>query len=449
MPLLILIILLVPLETHWIGSNVFFGFSVIKWVGAFTLIAAFIENGRNRRSPMLVRSWQGRYFILLLFCVLIQFFLSQGLVLTQPIQVYMSFALFFIVILSFVNTAERMRLVVWAIVICMLIASQDSIRQYFVATRQHAHWRVSGTFKGINYFAQSLIVAIPFAYYLLKTVKQEFLKIMLYGTLCMYIVSLMLTSSRGGIVGLGAMFLTVLIIAKKKSKALVVVIFLVVIGYQMAPDQLVRRFEQTKIVTDEKVQGAAASATHRWNLIKAGIRMVEDHPITGVGMGRFKALSSYYAPELGKKFIAHNTYLSIAAEMGLPALFFFLGIIFYTYRSLWRLRRILKNDPKYALLPSAMIVSLSGFVVAALFLTADHIKLFWLLVFLTIAFERIVKEQAQRENQYAIDVEAHSMDGAGGLGDSSEDGSASTGATAVDTKALSADTQEGCSGGQG
>ena len=123
--------------------------------------------------------------------------------------------------------------------------------------------------------------------------------------------------------------------------------------------------------------------------------MITDHPIRGVGIGEFKSASALYEPMLSKPGVAHNTYLEMAAEMGLPALVLFLGIILYTYRDLMRMRRRFKEDPEIFLLTNALIVSLTGFVLAGNFLSALNTKLFWLMVFVVIALKRsLITEDA-------------------------------------------------------
>jgi len=443
----VILIMLIPMESSPTWSRTILGFSLIKWVGLSAVLVAISENIRSQRSPMLTRTLQGKFFILFSLMVFLQWFRANGGGI-QPFLVYMSFFIFFFVTLSVVNTPSRVKIVIWAVVICMLIASQYGIRQYRIVSQYYPGYRAAGSFKDINYFALSIVIALPFAYYLYKIVKQFYLKIFLASAMLIYCAALMFTLSRGAVVGVAALLLASQAVSKKKMKALIVLSIIVVLGFYFAPDSLKKRFEETKMAGEEGAIGAEASTTHRWHLFLAGVNMIKAHPISGVGIGNFKPLSVQYEPRLGQTFIAHNTYLSIAAEMGLPALFFFLGIIFYTYRTLWRLRRTLADDPEWALLPNVLIVSLFGFVVTALFLTAENTKLFWLLVFFTIALDRIVKEQKQREYQEAIDVEARSLDEADDL-DRSAKGSANAGTMMADTKALPSGSQGGYSGGQG
>ena len=51
--------------------------------------------------------------------------------------------------------------------------------------------------------------------------------------------------------------------------------------------------------------------------------MIRAQPLTGIGTGNFKALSG----KLGG--VAHNTYIEIAAELGIPGLALFGAILFF------------------------------------------------------------------------------------------------------------------------
>ena len=81
------------------------------------------------------------------------------------------------------------------------------------------------------------------------------------------------------------------------------------------------------------VQRGTAGRIYVW---ESALRMIRDHPITGIGPGSWQAMNASYAVFSGPLDIthegghAHNAYLMIAAEMGLPGLLLtlvFLGMI--------------------------------------------------------------------------------------------------------------------------
>jgi len=67
------------------------------------------------------------------------------------------------------------------------------------------------------------------------------------------------------------------------------------------------------------------SSRRRVEVWRAGLDMIKDNPVFGVGYGLFPYMVKYYWD--GGEMDSHNTYIILAAEMGLPALAVFLWII--------------------------------------------------------------------------------------------------------------------------
>jgi O-antigen ligase len=114
---------------------------------------------------------------------------------------------------------------------------------------------------------------------------------------------------------------------------------------------------------------------------KAGLRMIEAHPLVGVGLGNFKPLmASYMAPGVNLKFasIAHNMFVEVAAELGLPALVTFLGIFWFTYRTLGKVRKSPSTNALIRETASALQAGLVGFAVAGSFVSAQSEKTSWM-----------------------------------------------------------------------
>jgi len=77
--------------------------------------------------------------------------------------------------------------------------------------------------------------------------------------------------------------------------------------------------EKVVQVLDPSLQG-------RIEIYRGAVQMIKEHPLVGVGYDLFPAkLVNYWSK--GATFDAHNTYLLIGAEMGLPALAVFLWLL--------------------------------------------------------------------------------------------------------------------------
>ena len=101
-------------------------------------------------------------------------------------------------------------------------------------------------------------------------------------------------------------------------------------------------------------------------IAKAGLAMAADNPLFGVGLGHFFERSREYA---GGPFLntargyivqenAHNNFLQILAELGVPALLLFVGMLAWTFRSAFLDRRPLTYGLTAGLL--AYLVSCLG-----------------------------------------------------------------------------------------
>jgi len=85
------------------------------------------------------------------------------------------------------------------------------------------------------------------------------------------------------------------------------------------------------------------SAQSRIIIWKGAVQMIKDNPLFGVGYGLFPHMIPRYA-SVGY-VDAHNTYLILGAEMGLPALILFLIILFIMIKNaLWVYR---KSEDKF------------------------------------------------------------------------------------------------------
>jgi O-antigen ligase len=120
-------------------------------------------------------------------------------------------------------------------------------------------------------------------------------------------------------------------------------------------------------------------------LFWAALRMISDNPLVGVGPLNFKDLSTLYTG-LDEGNIAHNSFLEIAAEFGLPALGIFLLLVTSAVTTLERATHLSGSAEGRELAGWAegLRAGLIGFLVAGFFISAQYEKVLWLAVFLSI-----------------------------------------------------------------
>jgi hypothetical protein len=116
----------------------------------------------------------------------------------------------------------------------------------------------------------------------------------------------------------------------------------------------------------------ARSAEIRWSLAGSALSMARDHPLLGVGLGRFGALYPSHGPPVTSAEGAplrvespHNEGLQVLAEAGLPGLLAGLWVAARSVRALGRLRA--SREPAVRRAALAVGLSLAGLAVDGAF----------------------------------------------------------------------------------
>ncbi len=128
------------------------------------------------------------------------------------------------------------------------------------------------------------------------------------------------------------------------------------------------------------------SAATRIEIWKGAAQMIKDNPWWGVGYGVFPYAIPMYVAGMGE-MDAHNTYIIIAAEMGIFVLFIFLLIIFVLFKNtLWLYKRV--QDPFIKAVALGMLGGIAGMLMANMFgsrLESEEVSAyFWILAGLII-----------------------------------------------------------------
>jgi len=196
--------------------------------------------------------------------------------------------------------------------------------------------------------------------------------------------------SRGGIVALAAMLLAAIVLGgrwRPRVAVLSILAALLAVFYigALAPAAIRDRIKTTTETQQTNVEGRAT-------LWKVGQRMVRAHPLNGVGADNFQTSSRHYLLQPGAVYrsdviiltpqVAHNTYLQIAAELGLVGLFLFGTIVVFSVGCLVRAAGNFggRGDVKGEALTRAVAVALIGVLVADFFISQEFNKQLWLLL---------------------------------------------------------------------
>jgi len=187
-----------------------------------------------------------------------------------------------------------------------------------------------GMYENHNDYTFLILMALPFAYMGLQLVRSRLVKLLLLGFVAACLIGTVLSLSRGGILGL-VMMLGLLYWNTTSGirRALGIVVLGVVGAIGVAWQFAAREENQLGHYTLQD------SETSRYELWRAARKIIERHPLLGVGSGRFQDYARDYAElshsNIGK--VSHNTYLEVATGSGLLGLLTFLMMLWHIVKA--------------------------------------------------------------------------------------------------------------------
>lgn len=248
-----------------------------------------------------------------------------------------------------------------------------------------------------NAFALLIITGIPFLYYFGMNSRNWLFKIPLLLCLPFAWHAIFLTNSRGGLVGLGAVSLYIWI--RSKYRILGIAILASLVAAFVFQGGGLRERSRTIVEYEED-----SSAMGRINAWKAGLSMMLDHPITGVGIGNFMVAYPSYSDTKPK--VAHNSFIQVGAETGvLPAvayLLIFIDILFRRRRSGGD--ALGSIDPLMMTIRQAVDCSLFGFFVCSVFLSISGYELFYFVLLIRAAWWQIVLKKPGNSQDQVLET---------------------------------------------
>jgi O-antigen ligase len=394
--LLLAMIFIMPYEANpylYLAPN-FFGifpdFTLIKLLGLLGFVWAMARLCSGHRHVALLGSRAAVLFLLFFVGVLFAGALSgSGFV---AISRYLAFLTFLPFVLVAIETPADLRRVLQAMTLSLVCVFPYALRQMI-----RYNDRLGVGLYETNYFATLLVLVIPLAFIFATQAPDRMRRTLWVLAGLVLVLELFLTSSRGGFVGLLVASMVFVYRRRGLGGALGIVAALLV-ALILVPTDLGSRL--WTIVGDRSAVPAGLEASNRAHeaLFWAALRMIGDNPIFGVGPLNFKDLSTAYTG-LAQGNIAHNTFLEVAAEFGLPVFAIFVLLLVATFRTLNAAARLtwLSEEWRLAGWAEGLRSGLLGFLVSGFFISAQYEKLFWLSVFVTIVLGRFAREAATAE----------------------------------------------------
>jgi O-antigen ligase len=155
------------------------------------------------------------------------------------------------------------------------------------------------------------------------------------------VLVMLLTQSRGALIGLliGIGPGLVVLALRQPVRVLFYAGILALVVALTVPANVSERMSNLTSASTIREVDREGSAAERFEILKVAWRMFLDNPVLGVGLGVYPRENARYAPEIGR-MDTHNTYMNLAAELGLPGLALWCALVWSVLRYAYRRRRL-------------------------------------------------------------------------------------------------------------
>lgn len=374
----------------------------VSFIVSISVIAGFLIAGiSNRVDFSFLKDWMNLMVALLwMFIVLSYFFGAYGISQTESgitnskllvTHINKVFLFYFISVLL-IDSREKLHCLVIVMLVTICYYTYWGNERYFSGLMgMMGVYRLNGpggVYGDENAFGMLFVMGVPFLYFMGGWYRNKLFKYLLWLLIPMAWHAIFLTGSRGALVGVGVVSLFIALRSRKKSVGIAFVIALLVAFAWQGGDYLKDR---SRTIVEYEGERSAEGRLQAW---RAGIKMILDHPVTGVGPGNFMTAFPDYSYERVR--VSHNTFFQLASESGIAA-----GVI-YVLLCTGILRRGMKNsrilkgkDQLLWAINEAVICSSSGYFVCAMFLNLATYETFYYLLILTVVQKKMIANQSE------------------------------------------------------
>ncbi len=313
---------------------------------------------------------------------------------------YLKAVVFFWLIATLVTTRARLRTFGWALVLCAIPLAATALRHFqtgvYVTSGNAAIQRIAGL-GGLtgnpNDLALTLDLLIPIAGALLVTTRGVVARCLAASALLLSVPAVIVTFSRAGFLTLGTtVIMSLIFFAKRSAPAPAAAVLVVACSVvPLLPSGYLQRLDT---ITDIDAD-PTGSAQGRWSDYQVAVRVVEQNPIIGVGMGQdILALDKLRDRPTWRS--VHNAYLEYAVDLGLPGILLFLGLLVASFCTARRVELGSARDPALrdlTILASGVQVALIAFAVGACFHPIAYQFYFFCVAGLAVATKTVYRTE--------------------------------------------------------
>ncbi len=332
---------------------------------------------------------QAVWFLIGWMLIGIPFALNYGnaFMTTRNVMMFLPFMLSIIVL---INDVKKLRILVNVI---LFVAILNAVRGFLLFDGPGRNTMINlGAFLGDpNDFSLYLNMMIPFAYFMfLQERRWNFMKLFYGLTLGFMIAMVVMTFSRGGMVGLVAAGVIMWWFSPNRAATFALGMLALIGVFLFSGDGYISAMSTTTDLSHSTIQ-------HRFTLWSAALNMFIDHPIMGVGVSNVPFHIADYVQHNNNPYfifvVAHSIWFTVMAEGGLIGAVLFGWLIFANWSGATRLTRVrqIDSDSRYLRhYGAATLASMVAFLASGSFLTVNYYPHIWYLTAMIVVGIKIL-----------------------------------------------------------
>ena len=374
--------------------------SIYPWLAAFPwsqvfIIAAAVTalmKGQFNRRYITADIWMFIFSAIILIGCLTAYQPSRAF---ERLPIWLAWMVIYLIYTAIINTEERFVVITLAWILYNLKMSLHGTRSWAEIGFGFRDWGVSGApgwFQNSGEFGIEMTMFLSISIYFFVALHRYWPKwksLIVLGAPITAIMGGMGSSSRGAILGFGAVIGWMLMWSKYRVRALVVVAVLAFGVIFLLPEQQKVRFSQI---------GEDSSSTRRMTYWKDGLKIAAEHPVFGIGFENW--LPYYRTFYMSRGQVSHNPFIQAVSELGYPGLFTYCMLIVMTLRTNWDTRKRAKKLGQHGrfifFMGHGLDGALMGYLVSGFFVTVLYYPFFWINLAMTVSLNNIARSNVRK-----------------------------------------------------